>query len=132
MYKLIRVTQLFPILLVSMYVSLFICTDFDWYYDAYNSIIILVDSTLLILSLAGALLFIRKWNKLAITSFITVILLNILTEISFRIEIQYYYEIYESVIISFLILMAVFSKKKDKINGDSNFMGEKRTMACNS
>ena len=105
-----KVSQLFPITLLGMYTILYLFIDFQTYYELYNNIVILVDTILFIGSIGFAIFFIRKWKTLAIVSIITVIVLNVLTELDDRLKLTYYYEIYEGAIIMAFTMMIAFSK----------------------
>lgn len=98
-----------------MYIVFYLFTDTDWYYNYYDSVIVKIDCTLLALSVIGAFFFLRKWKAIPIISLSAVIVLNILTEISFRIEIVRYYEIYFSIIVlTFLLMLMITQLKKQQ------------------
>lgn len=115
--KLSTISQVFPVCLLVMYVVFYLFTEMDWYYDLYDKVVVKIDSVLLSISLIGAFFFIKRWKILPIVSLSTVIVLNILTEVSFRVEITKYYEIYFSIIVLALLLMLILTtiKKQEKM-----------------
>lgn len=102
------ISKLFPKILLGMYSILFLFIEAEWYFNIYGTVIIYVDSLLLIVSILG-LYFFKSWDLVAKLSFKTIILLNILTQIHFEAEINTYYEIYKYVLILFLIEYFWFS-----------------------
>lgn len=110
--RLSKISQWFPITLLAFYILLLTLIDTELYASVYSTIVTRVDTALMCFTIIGAALFIKKWRLLAIVSFVTVILLNILTELNFRITIEYYYEFYILIIALFFITMFLFSTLK--------------------
>lgn len=106
-----NILQSVPVVMLVMYITLYFFTYSDFYADVYDTITS-VDTCLLLVSIVGAMMFIEEWKTIPILSFITVVLLNLLTELSFRVEITYYYEIYLLFITLFFITTIIFLKVK--------------------
>lgn len=107
------VSQIPPLFLLGVYITLFFFTGFDIYFDQYSNLA-KIDTFLMITSIVGAIFFIRKWKNITVIGFITLIMLNILTEVGMRIRLANYYNIYENIIIAFFILLMIFSTKRNK------------------
>lgn len=107
-----RMSQIFPISLLGMYMILSILTNFDFYNEEFYNVVIKIDTFLLICSTTAAFFYIHKWKTLPTLSFATVIALNVLTEMSFRTNITLYYELYQAIIVLFFLMMAVLSPHK--------------------
>lgn len=103
--------------MICMYMVLYILTYFPFYDEGlFNILAKKVDTPMMALTTAGAIFYIRSWSRLAIISFILVILLNILTELSFRAELNYYHEIYQGIIVLGIITAIIFSDLSIKNN----------------
>ena len=90
---------------------LFFFVDYMWYDEAYEPFIEKIDTVLLLISILGAVKYFKEWKAHTKLSFITVVLLNILTEISFDVEIDNYYIIYRNTIVVFFICMIGYEIK---------------------
>lgn len=108
MQKIIQITQVIPIFLITAYFGFYFCIDSQEYADIHQqlSIIdnILVGTSLLAFSLGGY----KLWNKTSLRSFSAIIILNIITEL----EIQNYYNVYSMVIQLFLITIILATTPK--------------------
>lgn len=109
--KLKSITEIFPITLLGFYMILFFFVDYIWYAKAYETLVEKTDTVLLIISILGAVKYFKEWKAYTKLSFITVVLLNILTEISFDVEINNYYIIYRNTIVIFFICMIGYEIK---------------------
>lgn len=107
-------TGLIPIVLVWMYIIFFFCTGLQLYADCYKTISF-IDTFLLVCSILFYFTDRSYWTYTAKRSLLTVIVLNILTELSFRYDMPYYYLIYEIVIVLYLLSLGIdayFKKRK--------------------
>lgn len=106
MRKIIQITQVVPIILITSYVGFFFFTDFQLYADLHYRYLESTDNILVVLSLlAFAVGGYKSWNKLAIRSFWTMTLLNIITELN----IDNYYSTY-SLIVQFFLLTLILTQ----------------------
>lgn len=103
--KIKSVTQIFPITLLGIYMTLFFFTSTEVYNQIYDNIIVRIDVSFFIISVLGAIFFFKHWNVLAKASFVTVLLLNILTELSFEFVIVNYYSIYQNIVVMFFLFI---------------------------
>jgi len=109
--KLTSITEIFPITLLGFYMILFFFVDYTLYDETYKPFIEKIDTLLLLISTIGANEYFEEWKAYAKLSFITVVILNALTEISFKVEIDNYYIIYRNAIIVLFICMIVYEIK---------------------
>ena len=91
-------SQYLPIILVWFYIILFFCTNLQVYADYYD-VVKFIDTFLLVYSVLFYISDRSYWSYTAKRSLLTVIILNILTELSFRYEMPYYYLIYCIIIV---------------------------------
>jgi len=92
--------QVVPIILITSYVGFYFFTDFQLYADLHYKYLELTDNILVIVSLLTfALGGYKFWSKIAIRSFGTVILLNLLNEI----YVENYYQTYALIVQIFLL-----------------------------
>lgn len=114
--KLNSITEILPISLLSFYVVLFLfLTDTEWYKINYDTIIVPIDFRLMIANILFASFYFKSWSVISKSAFITIILLNILTELSFDFVIENYYKIYQNIIIVFLCF-AIYKSAEEKLN----------------
>jgi len=107
------VTNILPIILIGFYSTLFFFTDSDWYRNIYGDWIVKLDTILFCLSVSAALFYWNNWSNLAKISLLTVIILNILTHISFEIPLENYYRIYQNILLMFFFVM-ILSAQENK------------------
>jgi len=87
--------------------SLFFIVETDIYYRLYDTIGI-VDNIMVSISILGFLLGgYNLWNSLKVKSFATVIILNVLTELSYKMIMVNYYQIYSILICVFILTITM-------------------------
>lgn len=100
MRKIIQYTQVIPIILITVYIGFFFFKDFQIYANLHYNYLELTDNILVTISLITFIVEgYKNWSKIAIKSFWTVLLLNIITEI----QIENYYQTYSLIVQLFLI-----------------------------
>lgn len=105
-----KTTEVATVFLYISYSCMFFFTDAEWYYDLYD-FLCKFDTFIFIYSILGAIYFINTWKRESKICLIYLVLFNILTELSNRIEVPNYYEIYSGCMIA-SILTIIFSKPK--------------------
>jgi len=112
------VTQFAPFLMLTLYMTLYIFVENDFYY-LNHKLFAFIDTILLVISLLGVLFYFKSWRFESIMTLSTVLVLNLITEIDLRYPIEVYYELYESVILNhfiLLIIISIFNKDKNDSN----------------
>lgn len=100
-------TQYIPIFLIWFYTILFFLTGSEAYADTYNTFIVFIDTFLLSLSILYYFSDGRKWGFMAKKSLLTVISLNVLTEMSFIVDMPNYFWYYSTIICIYFVSLAV-------------------------
>lgn len=104
MEKLILYLQVIPIILITSYVGFYFFINYQIYADLHYQYLQPLDNVFVLVSL---IIFIfggyKIWSKLTIKSFLTVLLLNIITEV----RIENYYQIYSLIVQLFLITVLI-------------------------
>lgn len=101
-------SQYIPIILIWMYITLLFCTPLQIYAEIYETWISFIDTFLLTLSVLYYFSDRKYWGFIAKKSLLTVISLNILTELDRRgREIPEYYQYYK-IIVSLYLLSLIF------------------------
>ncbi len=109
--KIKSIAEFLPITLLGFYAVLFFFTDTDWYREYYY-IVIKIDTYFTFITLLSALIFYPTWEPQAKTAILTIILLNILTEVQFRTVIDNYYVLYKNIIILFFAYMILIESQR--------------------
>lgn len=113
--KVERVTEVFPLFLLGAYVTLFFFTNESWYTEKlYNSIIVPADTVLFTITVFCVIHYFDTWTMVAKSAFITVVLLNVLTHLSFDFVIENYYRIYQNIIALFLLFNILYEVRASK------------------
>lgn len=107
-------SQILPIVLVWCYIILFFCTNIQAYANAYDNIVAFLDTFLFVYSFLFYCSDGRKWTFWAKRSFLTVISLNILTELSYVVENQNYYFYYCLIITFYIVWLGIDAIKNYK------------------
>jgi len=102
MRKIIQYTQVIPIILIAVYIGFFFFKDFQIYANLHYNYLELTDNILVSISLIAFIVGgYKSWNKVAIRSFLSVALLNIITEFN----IENYYQTYSFIVQLFIITL---------------------------
>lgn len=100
MKKIIQYTQVVPIILITFYVGFYFFIDFQVYANLHYNYLEPIDNIFVIISLiVFSLGGYKSWNKIAIKSFWTIMLLNLINII----PIENYYLTYSLIVQLFLI-----------------------------
>lgn len=99
-------SQYIPIVLVWFYIILYLFTDLDIYASSYSTYIIFMDTFLLVWSILYYVTDGRRWGFVAKKSLLTVISLNVLTEMSFLFDMPNYYGYYIIIICIYILSLA--------------------------
>ena len=102
MKKIIQYLQAIPIILIASYIGFYFFIDFQVYADLHYSYLEITDNILVIISLITFTIGgYKSWSKIAIRSFVTIVLLNIITEF----HIENYYQTYSLIVQLFIITL---------------------------
>lgn len=111
-------SEYIPIGLVWVYITLFFFTGLQTYADNYYTVVVFVDTFLFTLSILYYFAEGNRWGFTAKKSLLTAISLNVLTELSFVIDIPGYFWYYSVIICIYLASLTVkwytYSKTKNK------------------
>lgn len=105
-------SQYIPIVLVYYYISLIFIVDLELYDYYYTSIITFIDIFLTTLSVLYYFSEGHKWGHTAKRSLITVLSLNILTELSFLVQMEQYYFIYTLILFLYFFTLILYHYNK--------------------
>lgn len=96
-----------PVVLIWFYITMFFSTDLQIYARNYNTFIIFADTFLLVLSFLFYFSEGKNWNFISKKSLLTVISLNVLTEMSFLVNMPNYYNYYSIIILLYFITILI-------------------------
>lgn len=94
-----------------MYAILFLFIDSEFLLENFRTFAT-IDTALFVLSIISAIFYFKKWNMITILSFKSVILANVLTEITMRAHVDLYEDIYKTIFVLFVVESFIFSDKR--------------------
>lgn len=108
MKKLVKGMEVLPQFILAGYISLYFKINTEHYAQIYDTVVIA--DNLLVTCMVGAYLAggHRSWNWIALKSFTTVIVLNIITELNRALEFAGYYDLYLNLLNVFFITLFIF------------------------